>query len=62
LAQWEVSVTWCDDVTTSAVGEVAPRRGKGGDDASWADANLTRPKNKENPHGAFNWYKYIVKI
>jgi hypothetical protein len=29
---------------TSAGGEAAPRRGNGGDDASWADANLTGPK------------------
>jgi hypothetical protein len=32
-----------------AGGEAAPRRGKGGDDVSWADANLTGPKiNKNN--------------
>jgi hypothetical protein len=36
---------------TSARGEMAPGRGKVGDDASWVDANLTGPKNKENPHG-----------
>jgi hypothetical protein len=31
----------------SAVGEISPGREKGGDDASWADVNLTGPKNKE---------------
>jgi hypothetical protein len=30
---------------------VAPGRGKGGDDASWADTNLTGPKNEENQRG-----------
>jgi hypothetical protein len=30
----------------SARGEVAPRRGKGGDDVSWADVNLTGLKNE----------------
>jgi hypothetical protein len=28
-------------------GEVAPGRGKGEDDASWADVNLTGPKMKK---------------
>jgi hypothetical protein len=37
-------------------GEVAPRREKAGDDASWADPNLTGLKNKENPHGRFSYY------
>jgi hypothetical protein len=37
-------VTWCDGVTTSAGGEAAPKKGKGGDDTSWANVNLTRPK------------------
>jgi hypothetical protein len=33
----------------SAGGEAASRRGKGGDDTCWADANLTGPKiNKMN--------------
>jgi hypothetical protein len=35
-------------------GEVAPRREKAGEDASWADPNLTELKNKENPHGRFS--------
>jgi hypothetical protein len=47
---------------TLAGGETAPQRGKGGDDASWADVNLTGPKNKENPHGRFSYYKWTVKI
>jgi hypothetical protein len=42
-----------DDVSG---GEVAPRREKAGDDASWADPNLTGLKNKENPHGRFSYY------
>jgi hypothetical protein len=41
------SVTWCSGVTTSTRGEAAPRKGKGGDDASWTNANLTGPKNKK---------------
>jgi hypothetical protein len=36
--------------------------GKGGDDVSWADANLIGPKNEENPRGRFSWYKLTVKI
>jgi hypothetical protein len=46
----------------SDVGEISPGREKGGDDASWADVNLTEPKNKENPCGRFNNYKWMVKI
>jgi hypothetical protein len=37
-------MTWYGAVTTSARGEAVPGRGKGGDDASWADVNLTGPK------------------
>jgi hypothetical protein len=48
-------MTRCDSVTISARGEAAPRRGKGGDDTGWADVNLTRVKNEENPHGRFSW-------
>jgi hypothetical protein len=44
-------VTRCGGMATSAGGEVAPGRGKGGDGANWADVNFTGPKNKENPHG-----------
>jgi hypothetical protein len=43
-------------------GEVALRSEKGGDDASWADANFIWPKIKENPHGRFNCYKWTMKI
>jgi hypothetical protein len=34
-------------------GEVPPRprNGKEGDDANWADVNLTGPKNEENQRG-----------
>jgi hypothetical protein len=31
----------------SVGGEAAPGRGKGGDDVSWADANLIGPKNEK---------------
>jgi hypothetical protein len=41
-------VTRCDDVRMSAGGEAALGMGKGGDDASWANVNLTGPKNKKN--------------
>jgi hypothetical protein len=34
----------------SVEGEATPGRGKGVDDASWVDANLIKPKNKENSH------------
>jgi hypothetical protein len=49
-------------VMTSDGGEVAPRRGQGGDEVCWADANLSRPKNEEHPHSRFSWYKWMVKI
>jgi hypothetical protein len=35
---------------TSARGEAAPRRGKGGDNISWVDANLTGSKNEKKIH------------
>jgi hypothetical protein len=41
-------------VMMSAGGEAAPKREKGGDDASWADVNLTGPKNKKNTRSRFN--------
>jgi hypothetical protein len=62
LATWEGSVTWRDDITMSDGGEAATGREKGGDDASWTDANLTEPKNEENSCGRFNCYKWTVKI
>jgi hypothetical protein len=46
----------------SAKGEATPEREKGGDDASWIDANLTKLKNEENSCGQFRWYKWMVKI
>jgi hypothetical protein len=46
-------MTRCDDLTTSAGGEAAPGRGKGGDKASWVDANLIESKNKENSCGEY---------
>jgi hypothetical protein len=50
---------WCDDDSWRRGGT---RREKGGDDASWADVNLTGPKNEEISHGQFNCYKWTVKI
>jgi hypothetical protein len=42
LVSWgiEGSVTRCDNVVTSAGGETAPGREKGGENDSWADVNL----------------------
>jgi hypothetical protein len=37
-----------------ARGEAPPGSGKGWDNISWADVNLTGPKNKENPRGRFS--------
>jgi hypothetical protein len=48
-------------MATSARGATAPEREKGGDDVSWANVNLTGLKNKENPHGQFNCFKWMVK-
>jgi hypothetical protein len=47
LAQWKGSVTWRCAMTISARGEATPRRGKGGDDVSWADASLLGQKVKK---------------
>jgi hypothetical protein len=47
LTQWEGSVTRCGGMTISAGGEAALRREKGGNDASWDDANLAGPKIKK---------------
>jgi hypothetical protein len=47
---------------TSARGEVASERGTGGDEASWANVNLTGSKNEENAFYRFNPYKWTVKI
>jgi hypothetical protein len=55
-------VTRNDGVVTSARGEVTPGRENGVDDVIWAGANLTGPKNKENPHGRFSCYKWTIKI
>jgi hypothetical protein len=49
-------------VATSVGGEAAPERGKGRDDSSWVNTNLTGSKNEENPHGRFSCYKWTVKI
>jgi hypothetical protein len=49
-------------VATLIRGEMTLGRGKGGDDASWADTNLTVPQNEENSHGQFSCYKWTVKI
>jgi hypothetical protein len=40
-------MTWRGGVVTSVGGEAIPRRKKGGNDAGWADVNLTEPKMKK---------------
>jgi hypothetical protein len=49
-------------MVTSSGGEAAPERGKGGDDVSWANVNLTGQKNKENSCCRFSSYKWMMKI
>jgi hypothetical protein len=51
-----------DGMAMSVEREAALGRGKRGDDASWADTNLTEPKNEENQRGRFSYYKWMVKI
>jgi hypothetical protein len=41
-------VIWRGGVTTSPGRETTSEREKGGDDVSWANANLTGQKNEEN--------------
>jgi hypothetical protein len=48
-----------DDVSQRRGGT---EEGRGGNNVSWADANLTGLKNKENTRGRFSWYKWTVKI
>jgi hypothetical protein len=55
-------VTWCGSMATSIGGETTSGRGNGGDNTSWADANLIGSKNKENPHGQLNCFKWMTKI
>jgi hypothetical protein len=51
LASWKGSVTWSNGMAMSAGGEVASGMEKGRDDTSWANGNLTGPKNEENSCG-----------
>jgi hypothetical protein len=62
LVQWTGSMTRCSDVTASARREAALGKRKGGDDTSWADTNLIRPKNNENPRSRFSCFKWMMKI
>jgi hypothetical protein len=55
-------VTRYGGVAILARGEVALERGKGGENANLTDANLTGPKNTENTHHRFNYYKWMMKI
>jgi hypothetical protein len=55
-------VTRCGEATMLARGEAAPERGKGRDDVSWTDVNLTEAKNEENSRGRFSRFKWTVKI
>jgi hypothetical protein len=57
LTPWEGTVTRRGGVVTSTRGEVAPRREKRGYDVNCADVNITGPKNKENSHDRFSFYK-----
>jgi hypothetical protein len=41
------TVRQCDDVSRRRCGT---EEGKEGDDVSWANVNLTGPKNEENTH------------
>jgi hypothetical protein len=50
---------WHDDICRRRDGT---GRRKGGGNASWSDMNLTAPKNKENSHGQFSYYKWTLKI
>jgi hypothetical protein len=52
----------CDGVTMSTGGETTLGRRNGGDDPSWADANLTGPKNEKNSRGQFSYFKWMMKI
>jgi hypothetical protein len=47
---------------TSAKGDATPGSKKGGNNVSWADTNFIGPKNKENPHGRFSCYKWMIEI
>jgi hypothetical protein len=51
-------VTRCDDVATSAGGETAPERGKGGDAISWTDVNLSGSKKLRK----FMWSIQLVQM
>jgi hypothetical protein len=48
LAPWKGSMIQCDGVMTLTGGEEASGRGRGGDNTSWADVNLTGLKYEEN--------------
>jgi hypothetical protein len=55
-------VTRRHGVAMSIGGLAAPGRGKGGNDTSLADVDLTMLKNNENSPGRFSCYKCTVKI
>jgi hypothetical protein len=48
LPQWDGSVIRCGSVAILIGGEAVSERRKNGDDASWADANLTGRKIKKS--------------
>jgi hypothetical protein len=50
-------VTQRGGLVMSIGGAAAPERGKEGDNVSWADVNLTGPKNEENLRGRFSCCK-----
>jgi hypothetical protein len=45
-------------MTTSAGGEAAPGRGKGGDNTNWAAKNLTGPKKLKK----FTWSIQLLQL
>jgi hypothetical protein len=55
-------VTQHGGVATLAGGEGTLGSRKGVDNVSCADANLTAPKNKENPRSRFTCYTWTMEI
>jgi hypothetical protein len=47
---------------TSAGGEAAVERERGGEDASWANMNLTGPRIEGIPRDRFKCYKWTMNI
>jgi hypothetical protein len=52
----------CGGVVMSAGGEAAVERERGGEDASWANMNLTGPRTEGIPRDRFKCYKWTMNI